>query len=149
MKVTISEVGDPKEALLALGLETWPYDIGVIADLPEDLGQNVMHAGRHRGVIAPEPETPALPAPAEPVKTAKAKQVKARRTAKAAAEEPAPRITIRSRILDALRSGPKTARQIENTLQLGGVNIAQHLYLIGRDKLASRDGDTDLWTLVK
>ena len=74
---------------------------------------------------------------------------------KAAATESAPRITIRQRIIDCLKAGPKKSAQVDAILKSGAdpiavsVNIPQHLYLMHRDDIARRDDSTDLWSLLR
>lgn len=145
MKIAITEVTGVKEALLVLGLRALLSDAGIAADLSGG-GQF------EQPLAAPSvPALPAVPATRKPMRRAKAAPIKHKRAASktAAPATDKPHITIRQRILNLLKSGPKTSEQVKLTLGLGeGVNITQHLYLIGRDKLAVRDDDTNAWSLV-
>jgi hypothetical protein len=83
---------------------------------------------------------------AAPVKNA----VAVKKTAPAS-ESGAPRVTIRSRIIEFLKSGPKGSDEVARLI--GGANAdrslaGQHLYLLVRDKLAVRNEETNTWSLA-
>ena len=75
-------------------------------------------------------------------------------TAKKADPE-APRVTIRQRIIDFIRSkGTATAPEVTAELVRQGIAtdtalISQHLYLMTRDEVTVRDDETKTWSLVR
>lgn len=96
-------------------------------------------------IIAPVPAA----APVE-----HAKQLRAPRAApKADAAEDA-KVTIRQRIINALKTGPKTTAQIVAELGKQGVEsdtsrAGQHMYLLVRDGHAVHNEDAGTWSITK
>ena len=70
-----------------------------------------------------------------------------------APSDDAPRVTIRSRIKDALAGGHKTPRELVGILNKQGVGtdaqlVGQHFYLMTRDKITVKNELAGTWGLA-
>lgn len=168
MKVTITEISGAPDALAALGLTTWLADLGIDSDIvgvPLELSRKMLSADLGGGTpAAPAPvaaqpakrpkkyaKRKAAPVVAEPKLIAKAIVKKATRKAVASppvTSEDAPHVTIRQRIINALRSGPRRTSQIRTEPGMGSVDVSQHLYLMKKDGLVTLNENTGEYALV-
>jgi hypothetical protein len=154
VRVTISDISSFKDALLARGLAEVLEAEGLTVDGLEEISAKVsapMTSGEVQGGKTGSAAVFAPPAVAPVAKKRGRKPGVA--TKQASPVEDPPRLTIRQRILDLLKGGPKTVREVLTVLNAQGLNsthelIGQHLYLIGRDKLAVRDDETNAWSLA-
>jgi hypothetical protein len=107
------------------------------------------------GSFAQRPE----PAPIQPPETA-VEHVKALPAAKIPRAAPKARkgdegkLTIRQRIINALKTGPKTSAQIVAELAKQGIEsdtsrAGQHMYLLVRDGHAVHNEDAGTWSIAK
>jgi hypothetical protein len=151
MKVTISEVNDIHEAVLASGLSLWIEGIGVTVEAPP------MPLNLTMQPVAPPAAAEALADRTVRVKTrhaktvpppvaAKPKRKYTKRAESAKAEDfEAPRITIRQRVLNIVKDKPRTCPEIHAELVKQGVSetvdTSQHCYLAKRDGLIKQDED--------
>jgi hypothetical protein len=139
VKVIISEIQGFREDVLARGLVSMLSDLGVNVDAP-------VAASEHHET---QPRVPKPAVSRRPTKSS-AKQA-AVIPARAPAADPE-RLTIRQRIINYLRSGPKRSDEVRAELEKQGVSTSaslasQHLYLLGKAKIAVRDDDSDQWRL--
>ena len=139
MKVTITEVTDLRDAVLASGLALWIERMGVPVEAPAQQLPLTMQP-----VVE---ESPARQPESAPIKRKYAKKVVETAGPKATAAAPAekPRLTIRQRILDFLDSGRKTPKELALLLKRAGlpdsIDVSQHLYLMKRDGRVDIDND--------
>ena len=151
MRVTITDVADVKDALLAAGLTLW---LGQIDGVTVDAPSAALSLNMQPTQMATEaPVTP--PAVRRKVNRKAEKPVAANtpktKSAKSAAED-APRLTIRQRIIEVLKSGPKGSVQVAAALRAQGIDTdatlcGQHLYLMTRDGKTEKDSE-NTWRLA-
>ena len=161
MKVTISEVNGPLEAIFAAGLKEILVIDGVTVDCPSSPGFPPPFPASPKSEAA-EAIAPASAAPpvqkSKPGRKAGASKATAKQEVPApetlrSPSDDAPRLTIRQRIKNALVFGPQTSRDLATLLNKDGLNtttelIGQHLYLMTRDKVTKRDDATGTWSLA-
>jgi hypothetical protein len=136
MKVTISEVIDIRDALMASGLSLWLEGMGVSVDAPP------MPVLTMQPVVVASSPIAAAP----PVK-------------KSAPLSPKPgtgaeRITIRQRILNAMRDRPMGSADVVRLLKTDGINASignagQHMYLLTHDGFAVRNEGSGTWSITE
>ena len=160
MKVQITECNSLHEMLLASGIRSLLEEVEIeSADVTIEVTTDVTTpgSGSCAAIVQPVPsgEGDAVTVAEETPHSAKPRKIMER---KGKVPEPsvpaeAPRVTIRSRVLASLKTGPKDTRQIVSELIATGVNtshelIGQHLYLCRRDGKVTRDDDTNKWSLA-
>jgi hypothetical protein len=138
MRITLSEIGGFKDALLAQSIELLAKEIGATFERRESVD------GVSVPLSAPEVKACTQPRPiGKPKPGAGSVKKSVIAAAKTAGEEP--QLTIRQRILDFLKSGPRANSEIKKALLAAGlpesVDVDQHLYLMRRDKRITRMDD--------
>ena len=163
MRVQITDINGPLEAIFAAGLKEILVIDGVTVDCPSSPGFPPFPASSEReaAVVAPAPAAPLVqknkpgrkPKAQVPEKTGqlpKAATQVAKPSTSVEKQEvtptaEAPRLTIRQRLINMLKQGPLTTSAAAKRLSavgLGSVDASQHFYLMKRDGLCTQDTES-------
>ena len=148
MKVTINDIADAREGLLAAGLGQWLEQVGIefeIEDTPLVVSRKLM--AQQPVIEAPAASRTGVVRVKMPASVKITRQSVPAPATLAASSDDKPRVTIRQRILDCIRDRPRTSAEGERARGLD-VNVLQHLYLAKRDGLAVKDSETEIWSLA-
>jgi hypothetical protein len=141
MKVTISGVIDIRDALMASGLSLWIEGMGITVEAPPmPVSLSMQPVAQTAPKIAPAAD----------------KSVPARKAPPLAKQRNADgeRLTIRQRILNAMKERPMGSADVVRLLKADGINASignagQHMYLLTYDGFAVRNEDSGTWSITE